>query len=713
VILQEGCEGVRIFTTKDNKLQLNGTTQPPVAAVGVFRAEAALPATLPTPFAASSARALVAALAFSVVAPFAWMQAAAQAPEQTPAQATPAADQAQYGNAQTLCQPEVIGNRRIPRESVLARLFSRQGNLYDPAIVERDFNSLWNTGYFENVRIERVDTPTCVRLIVYVKEKPTIRTIDYKGLNAVSLSDVEERFKKVKLPLTVDSQYDPTRIKRAETVLEELLSEHGHQFATIKTEIKTIPPASVGITFDVKEGPTVKVGKILFDGNKNLSDRTLRAAMKNLRPIGIPHSIILENLFARTFDASKLDEDAERVRYAYRDRGYFKALTGEPKTHIRNTTGFNPFTFHATQGKKIDILIPVEEGERYRLAGITFKGNKNVQNTRVLRAQFAIKDGDYFNSSQFSKGLEQLRKAYGELGYINFVGTPIPHTDDAKGTISLEIDIDEGKAYKISRIEFQGNSITRDKVIRRELLVDEGAVYNSRLVDLSLLRLNQLSYFDNLTAANDVETRLNEADGTVDLLIKLKEKGKNSIGLNGGVSGLSGAFIGLNYETNNFLGLGETLTAGKCGRPEPKHQLRFYRALPAQQAAFAGRPGVFVQVRLQPRQSIRRRYGSRHQPGSGPAVADDELQHHHHRHHDIAFRAAAPLLRQQGCGPRRRELFSFAFFGDDLQQQHPQRLPVARLQVRGGGAEPVEWHYHVGGDTHVYAVVAGPRAGSA
>jgi outer membrane protein insertion porin family len=560
VILQEGCEGVRIFTTKDNKLQLNGTTQPPVAAVGVFRAEAALPATLPTPFAASSARALVAALAFSVVAPFAWMQAAAQAPEQTPAQATPAADQAQYGNAQTLCQPEVIGNRRIPRESVLARLFSRQGNLYDPAIVERDFNSLWNTGYFENVRIERVDTPTCVRLIVYVKEKPTIRTIDYKGLNAVSLSDVEERFKKVKLPLTVDSQYDPTRIKRAETVLEELLSEHGHQFATIKTEIKTIPPASVGITFDVKEGPTVKVGKILFDGNKNLSDRTLRAAMKNLRPIGIPHSIILENLFARTFDASKLDEDAERVRYAYRDRGYFKALTGEPKTHIRNTTGFNPFTFHATQGKKIDILIPVEEGERYRLAGITFKGNKNVQNTRVLRAQFAIKDGDYFNSSQFSKGLEQLRKAYGELGYINFVGTPIPHTDDAKGTISLEIDIDEGKAYKISRIEFQGNSITRDKVIRRELLVDEGAVYNSRLVDLSLLRLNQLSYFDNLTAANDVETRLNEADGTVDLLIKLKEKGKNSIGLNGGVSGLSGAFIGLNYETNNFLGLGETLS---------------------------------------------------------------------------------------------------------------------------------------------------------
>ncbi len=138
-------------------------------------------------------------------------------------QAAPAAEQAapaaapvqtQYGNTQTLCTPQIYGNRRIPRESVLARLFSRQGNLYDPAIVERDFNSLWNTGYFESVRIERVDPghrdhPACVQLVVYVKEKPTIRTIDYKGLNAVTLSDVQERFKKAKVGITVESSTTP------------------------------------------------------------------------------------------------------------------------------------------------------------------------------------------------------------------------------------------------------------------------------------------------------------------------------------------------------------------------------------------------------------------------------------------------------------------------------------------------------------------------
>jgi outer membrane protein insertion porin family len=490
---------------------------------------------------------------FSLAAAAVWLPAQTQ-----PAVSSPTTASSQ--GVQTLCQPQVIGNRRIPKESVLARLFSHQGDQYDPLVVERDFNSLWNTAYFDDVRIERVDTPKCIQLVIYVKEKPTIREINYKGLNAVSQSDVLERFKKAKVALSVESQYDPTKIKRAEIVLRDLLAEHGHQFATIKTEIKTIPPAAVTVTFTVKEGPTVKVGKIAFQGNNNLSDRTLRSAMRNLRPIGIPHSIILENLFARTFDASKLDEDTERVRQAYRDRGYFKALTSEPTTHVRNAGGLNPFTLRPSKGKRIDILMPVEEGERYRLGGITFTGNKTAKNTKVLRAQFAQKDGEYFNATMFSKGLDQLRKSYGELGFINFVGTPVPRIDDAKKLIYLDIDIDEGKPFYVSRIEFTGNSITRDKVIRRELLLEEGQVYNSRLWDLSILRLNQLNYFEPLKAEQDSESRQNADDGTVDLLLKLKEKGKNSIGLNGGISGLSGTFIGLNYETNNFLGLGETLS---------------------------------------------------------------------------------------------------------------------------------------------------------
>jgi outer membrane protein insertion porin family len=477
-------------------------------------------------------------------------------------QDTPAAPtQGAVPASQVLCEPQVIGQRRIPKDSVLARISSHQGDPYDPATVERDFNSIWNTGYFEYVRIEREDTPACVQLIIIVHEKPTVRSIDYTGLNSVTLSDVQERFKKAKVGLTVESQFDETRVKRAEDVLKDLLSEHGHQFATIKTEVKTIPPSSVGITFRIKEGPTVKVGKIAFDGNYNLNDRILRNAMVNLKPIGIPHSIILENLFARTFDASKLDEDTERVRQAYRDRGYYKAETSTPDTHVRDAGGLNWFTLRPSTGKRIDIMMPVDEGERYKLGGITFSGNKAFSNSKALRSVFPQKDGDWFDATMMQKGLKDLSKAYGSQGYINMVANPIPRADDAKKLVYWNIEIDEGKQFFVSRIEFSGNTVTRDKVIRRELLLEEGQRYSQQAWEYSIQRLNQLGYFEVLKADDDTDTHQDQDAGTVDLLLRVKEKGKNSIGVNGGISGLSGTFVGLNYETNNFLGLGETLSA--------------------------------------------------------------------------------------------------------------------------------------------------------
>ncbi len=454
----------------------------------------------------------------------------------------------------------VIGNRRIPKETVLARLFSHENEPYDAATIERDFNSLWNTGYFESVRIEREDTPKGVILDIYVREKPTIREINYKGLNSVTTSDVLDAYKKAKVGLSQESQYDPTRVARAVTVIKELLAEHGHQFAQVRTDVKVIPPSSVQVNFTIKEGPKVKVGVISFTGNTHVKSRILRASMKNLKPIGIPHSIIFENLFARTFDSTKLEEDTERVRQAYRDLGYFRANTSEPLTHIRNEGGLSLFTFRANTGKRMDIRIPLEEGERYRFTGITFTGNKAVSNTRALRAQFALKDGDWFNATAFGKGLDNLKKAYGTLGYINFAPVPEPKYNDAARTIGFNIDLDEGKQFRVSRIEFQGNKITRDFVIRRELLLEEGSIYDSHLWELSILRLNQLDYFDPLKVDQDSETHQNTEAGTVDLLLKVHEKGKNSIGLNGGVSGLSGSFLGLNYQTNNFLGLGETLS---------------------------------------------------------------------------------------------------------------------------------------------------------
>jgi outer membrane protein insertion porin family len=468
------------------------------------------------------------------------------------------------GQQDLIVDIKVNGNRRIPADTIRARIFSKRGDVYDQAAIERDFNALWNTGYFEDIRFEREPDPKGWILHIYVKERPTIREINYTGLNAVSTSDVLDRFKERKVGLSVENQYDPTKIKRAEVVLKELLAEHGRQFATIRTEVRPIPPAAVGITFVIKEGPKVKVGRIRFRGNKHVPDRTLRAAMKNLKPIGIPHSIFLENIFAKTYDATKLEEDTERVRAEYQNRGYFKVLVDDPKTEIHDTghTGFHIPLLQSGLGKSVDITIPIEEGDRYRLGTITFKNNKAISNVAALRSLFPMKDGEIFSREKVAKGLENLRKAYGTDGYINFTSVPDTKFDDEKKIVNLEIDVDEGKQFYVRRIEFQGNTTTRDKVIRREIALEEGQVYNSRYWELSLLRLNQLGYFDQLKPddPNTTERHLDEKAGTVDLTLKVHEKGKNSIGLQGGVSGLAGAFVGLNYSTNNFLGLGETLS---------------------------------------------------------------------------------------------------------------------------------------------------------
>jgi outer membrane protein insertion porin family len=502
-------------------------------------------------------------LAVFLLAPFfAVRPAPAQAPAAQASPQTPA-DQASAEapkTPQTIYQIRVIGNRRIPRETILARLFTSVGDTWDPIQIERDFNSLWNTGYFENLYFTREDTEKGIILNIFVKENPTIRDVTYKGLNSVTQSDLLAQYKKEKVDLTEESQFDVTKLSRAEDVIKEMLAQHGHQFATVKPDVKTIPPASVQIVFNIKEGPVVKVGNIKFTGNTHISSLTLRRAMRGLKPIGIPYSIIFENLFAQTYDSSKLEMDTELVRQVYRDKGYADAAVEQPKTEIRDQGGLNWFTFRPNKGKRIDILMPIEEGARYRLGTINFTHYNPRFNPKAMRAFFPIKDGDWFNATDIGKGLDNLKKAYGSQGYINFGAIPKVTYDDKNHTVSIDVDIDEGKQFYVSRIEFQGNTITRDRVIRRELLLQEGQVYNSQLWQYSLLRLNQLEYFEPLKVDQDTEAIQNADNGTVELLLKVKEKGKNSIGMNGGISGQSGAFLGVNYQTNNFLGLGETLS---------------------------------------------------------------------------------------------------------------------------------------------------------
>jgi len=467
---------------------------------------------------------------------------------------------------------DFVGNRRIRTDTLRARIFTRPNDPYNEEALRRDFQALWNTQFFEEIRLEVEDSrdhPNAKIIVFYVKERPIIRRIEYKGAKSVTESEILERFKDRKVGLSVESQFDPTRIKKAEVVLRELLGERGRQFAVVKPTYERIAATNaVKLIFVVEEGPKVKVGKIHIQGNKAFSERRIVRAMRHSRPYAIPLGIMSLNVLAKTYDRRKLSEDLEvGIRGLYQDNGYFKVLVKDPVTDIvdihRAGLPVPMPVVGRKRGKNTNITIPIEEGERFRM-GKLFVRNVDPDKglffkTEFLQQVFPLKEGDIFAVDKVRKALEDYRKVYGQYGYIDFVAQPVTDVDEEKKVVNLTLEFDEQKQFSVRRIEFQGNVTTRDKVIRREILLDEGDLFNNRLWEVSILRLNQLDYFEPIKPEH-AEIKRNLKDGTVDIALKVKEKGKQSIGLTGGVSGIAGSFIGLSYQTNNFLGLGETLT---------------------------------------------------------------------------------------------------------------------------------------------------------
>jgi outer membrane protein insertion porin family len=478
---------------------------------------------------------------------------------------------------------EIVGNRRIPRDTIKARIFSRDGEVYSEELLHRDFQAMWNTQYFEDIRLEveeSPDRPNAVIVVFYVKERPTIRRIEYckmpksagepcKKYDAIPESEILERFKERKVGLSIESQFDPTRVKKAEVALRELLGERGRQFAVIRPTYERIQATNaVKVVFNIDEGPKVKVGRIEIEGNHAFSDRKIIRSMRHSRPYAVPMWLFDWNLWAKTYDRRKLAEDLEAgIRNLYQDHGYYEVLVKEPvvETVDVNRGGLpGPWPLVGRKrGKKTNIKIGIQEGDQFRLRNLFVRSSDPTKGLffkpEYLQAVFPLKKGDIFSVEKVRKSFEDYSKIYGAFGFIDMTTRPYTDVDPQEKVIDLTIEFDEQKQFYVRRIDFQGNTTTRDKVIRREVLLDEGDLFNRRLWEISLLRINQLDYFEQIKPEH-AEIKRNLKEGSVDIALKVKEKGKQSIGLTGGISGIAGSFIGITYQTNNLLGRGETLT---------------------------------------------------------------------------------------------------------------------------------------------------------
>jgi outer membrane protein insertion porin family len=486
-----------------------------------------------------------------------------QAPGVLPAPPKPQAPKAPGQKKQVLVEAvEFRGNRRYPYNTLMAHIFTHPGDVYNVNDIERDLMALWNTGYFDDIRVVYTNGKTGRIITFFVAEKKLVRSIDYKGMSSVSESDVMDRFQQEHVPLTIMSLYDPVVVKQASVVIQEMLSEVGRPDATVSPRTHAIPPDSVALTFVVIEGPKVKVGSIRFTGNTVFSTDRLIRVMKYTKPYGVPPIFYI---FHRTYNRDKLDYDLEQVRELYQSKGYFLATHGDPIIQTVNTQRPFPFVFLGKgRGKRVDITIPIDQGEQFRLGRFTITGN-TLFKTPLLKRILGLNTGDIFDYSKLRKALDNYTTLYGDYGYINFTAVPDVEPDLKKRVVNLALDFTEDKQFFIHRITFTGNTKTRDRVIRRQILLDEGSVFDTALWRMSVYRINQLGFFNPISDTKDKKDYTvvqNAENSTVDITVPLKEKGRNSIGFTGGVSGIEGDFVGGNYATHNFLGLGDTLSIG-------------------------------------------------------------------------------------------------------------------------------------------------------
>jgi outer membrane protein insertion porin family len=455
---------------------------------------------------------------------------------------------------------DIRGNRRIPEDTIRFYIQSRPGEPYDAPRLEFDLRSLYKAGFFENIEIQERDGDIGKIITFVVKEKPLIRSIEYVGNKSFTESNILDAFKEKKVGLTVDSQYDPAKIRAAERALRDLMIQNGKPLGTIHTETEPIPPSSMRVRFVMDEGAKVRIGHIKFTGNKIFHDAELKDALKLTKERNI------FTMFKGTdkFHKEKLEYDMEsNLKEFYTSRGYMQVQMGEPETRIQEgPRGMIPMARKTRQ--QFFIEIPIDAGDQYRVGKIEVKNCVIFPKCDSLVTSFGLKKGDIVNAKRIKDTLEQLKKLYTAAGYINWNYIPERSVDAQNKTMDFTFEFQPDKQFYVRRIDFEGNTKTRDKVIRRELLLEEGQIFSSFRLDNSILRLNQLGFFDKIEE-KDYEVKPDDKTGLVDVGIKVKEKSQRSIGFTGGVSGISGSFLGVNYSDNNFLGRGETLEVSITG----------------------------------------------------------------------------------------------------------------------------------------------------
>lgn len=467
---------------------------------------------------------------------------------------------------------DIQGNRRLRDEDLLYYIKTRPGDVYDPAALERDLKELLSLNFFDKTAT-RVLTEEGVRggvnVIFEVRELAIIRDLQFKGMKAVQESDVLKEFREKRVGISKESVYDPVKARNATRVLREMLASKGYPNAKVSVQEEEVSATSIALTFNVEQGYRSRIVEIEFEGNEKFKDGELRNALELVKETGI----IVRFQGGDILDLKKLQYDLQKNVRAYMwSKGYFQARIGEPQIVGLGykRTGFPilrnfPIPLVTSKDDTLKIIVPVTEGRLFRVGELKVQGNSIFSEQQIL-GYVGLKKGEIADGKRLQDAVyEDLKKVYGSQGFVQYTAEFEPDfkdnpTNPAEGIVDIVVNIDEGKQFSLRRLEFTGNTFTRDRVLRREFLINEGDIYNQNYLEISVARINQTQYFDPVDKDQDVEIRTDEEQGNVDLIVKVKEKGRQQISFNGGISGIGGSFFGLEYSTNNLAGRGEILS---------------------------------------------------------------------------------------------------------------------------------------------------------
>ncbi|MCB0411567.1 MAG: outer membrane protein assembly factor BamA, partial [Bdellovibrionales bacterium] len=433
---------------------------------------------------------------------------------------------------ETIKEIRVTGNKKIESDAILAKIESKAGNVLDSKQIREDVQALFDLGYFYNVRI-LFDKGV---MTVDVVEKPSVGEIVYEGNSEADDTEIAEVS-----GLKAYQILDRPKIQEAVDKIQKFYEEKGFFLAKVTNEIQPIPNSdNVKLVFKIEENEKVKVKRITFLGNEKLSDEKLKSRLGTQE--GGYFSFISGS---GAYKQETFDRDVQILNYLYFNEGFIKVQIDRPEVYV-------------TPDKKgIYITIRIQEGDQYNVGTVDFAGDLLFTREDLFK-DIQIDDSGLFVYETLQEDLRTLQAKYGDLGYAFANIIPRTRNRDKDKEVDITFEIDKGNKVYIGDINVVGNTKTRDKVVRRELRVREGELYNETRKRESMARVQRLGFFEEVNF--NTKTRPGRND-IMDIDIVVKERNTGTIQVGAGYSSFQGFVFNGQVNQTNFLGLGQRLGA--------------------------------------------------------------------------------------------------------------------------------------------------------